>query len=106
MNITIDQCHGQVALTFDAKPDADTRQTLKNNGFRWNPGARCWYRRKVGNVYDLVAYLEKKNNPPETWPCWKCKAPGTMRQYGAATPVYCDTCHAEHEQHRLSQYTT
>lgn len=28
-------------------------------------------------------------------PCWECKAPeGKFRNYGAATPVYCDACEA------------
>lgn len=27
-------------------------------------------------------------------PCWLCKDPnGRFRNYGAATPVYCDACH-------------
>lgn len=104
MEITIEILRGQVALTFATKPDAQTRQTLKYNGFRWSPKTRCWWRRKIGNVHDLVAYLENKNNPPETWPCWNCKEPGTMRQHGAATPVYCDDCHAEHERHRVKRF--
>ena len=29
-------------------------------------------------------------------PCWACKSPnGKFRQYGAATPVYCDECEAK-----------
>ncbi len=31
-------------------------------------------------------------------PCWDCGNPeGRFRPYGAATPVYCDTCHATHQ---------
>lgn len=34
----------RVQIVFDGKPDADTRQILKSNGFRWSPYNKAWQR--------------------------------------------------------------
>jgi hypothetical protein len=50
----------QVTLTFDGKPSAEVRATLKRCSFRWSPGGGYWYRNKVAGAADFVAALEKQ----------------------------------------------
>ena len=92
-----------VEITFPAKPPAEILTALKAQGFRWNPRAKVWWRRRVKGVADLIGWIEKKLQPDRPdGPCWKCGDPaGRFRPYGAATPVLCDRCHRENENARL-----
>ena len=47
--LTDDVADGRVRFTFDGKPDAETRATLKANGFRWAPSAGAWQRQDTAN---------------------------------------------------------
>jgi hypothetical protein len=85
-------------ITFPAKPSEAIRALLKGAGFRWSPSAGCWWRRGCKGAADFNTALDRKLNPGRPdGACWKCQSPhGFFRPQGAATPVYCDTCHAEH----------
>ena len=39
----------RVRITFDGKPDADTRGWLKSHGWRWSPRAGAWQRQNTPN---------------------------------------------------------
>ena len=41
----------RLQVFFDGKPDADTRQQLKEHGFRWAPSVGAWQRLLNGNAY-------------------------------------------------------
>ena len=41
----------RLQVFFDDKPDADTRQQLKEHGFRWAPSVGAWQRLLNGNAY-------------------------------------------------------
>jgi hypothetical protein len=41
-------------VTFDAKPDADTRATLKANGFKWSPSGQVWQRQRGPHAREAV----------------------------------------------------
>ncbi len=85
-----------VRVRFSDKPDARIRDLLKANGFRWSPAGGYWWRSRVGGAADFLAALDRAVSPRRPdGPCWRCQAPeGYFRQQGAATPVYCDACHA------------
>lgn len=94
-----------VEIKFDDKPAADIRGMLKAAGFRWSPSSGVWWRSRVEGAADFLAVLDKRLNPGRPdGACWDCQAPGKFRPFGAATPVYCDTCHAKHQAARQSQY--
>ena len=42
---------GRLQVFFEDKPDADARQQLKDNGFRWAPSAGAWQRLLNDNAY-------------------------------------------------------
>jgi hypothetical protein len=86
-----------VTIQFDAKPPETVRACLKRHGFRWNPRAGCWWRRRVNGAADALAAIEKLTAPRKPdGPCWKCGNPeGYFRGRGAATPVLCATCDRE-----------
>ena len=83
-----------VEFRFTTKPPADVLATLKSYGFRWSPGAKCWWRRRVTGAADIVAAIDAMLTPKRPdGPCWKCNAPeGYLRSRGAAAPVLCDEC--------------
>jgi len=89
-----------VRVAFSEKPPDAIRSILKANGFRWQPGAGHWWRRRVAGSADFLTALERRVNPGKPdGACWECGAPeGFFRPQGAAAPVYCDACHARHEQ--------
>ena len=92
---------GDTRITFPEKPSVEIRTLLKGAGFRWSPSAGCWWRRGVKGGADFCAALDRRLNPGPVGACWECKNPrGYFRNYGAATPVYCDECHAKHEAKR------
>ena len=41
----------RLQIFFDDKPDSDTRDELKANGFRWAPSAGAWQRQLNANAY-------------------------------------------------------
>lgn len=53
---------------------------------------------KAGGAVHTVCPKNRVEN--QTYPCWTCKEPGRMRNYGAATPVYCDGCDRAHRESR------
>lgn len=81
-------------ITFSEKPPEPIRALLKGAGFRWSPGAGCWWRRGVRGAADFLAALDRRLNPGKPdGACWSCQAPeGFFRANGPATPVYCDAC--------------
>ena len=85
---------GGVTIRFPAKPADAVRALLKAHGFRF--GAGQWYRRSATDAAALLARLDRILEPGQPdGPCWKCNDPrGYFRPHGAATPVYCDACHA------------
>lgn len=49
----------RIRLHFPGKPDRDTIQQLKRNGFRWSPTNEAWQRQLNGNGQYAVQYLLK-----------------------------------------------
>jgi hypothetical protein len=89
-----------VRIQFSEKPDAHIRSALKSHGFRWSPSAGLWWRRRVDGAADFLTMLERKIGPKKPdGACWECQSPeGYFRPQGAATPVYCDQCHAKRQK--------
>ena len=49
----------RLQLIFDGKPDEQTRQLLKSNGFRWSPRNQAWQRQLTNNAeYALRSVIE------------------------------------------------
>lgn len=48
----------RLQLMFDGKPEADTRDKLKANGFRWSRKNMAWQRQLTGNALRALAALE------------------------------------------------
>lgn len=49
---------GRVYVLFDDKPEADARDILKRNGFRWSPRNKVWQRQLTDNaLYTLKHYV-------------------------------------------------
>lgn len=91
-------------IWFETKPPEPVRQILRANGFRWIPAGQHWWRRRVTGAADVLGAIQKELEPkrPDGRPvkadgqCWACGDPdGWRRNYGPATPVYCDRCEAE-----------
>lgn len=40
----------RLQIIFDGKPDEETRNTLKANGFRWSPREGAWQRQLTDNA--------------------------------------------------------
>ncbi len=50
----------RLQLFFDGKPEANVRDILKKNGFRWSPRNDCWQRQLTDNAkYALKRVLEE-----------------------------------------------
>ena len=47
----------RLQIFFDDKPDADTREKLKEYGFRWSPSAGAWQRQLNDNAIRAADYL-------------------------------------------------
>ena len=48
----------RLQIFFDGKPDADVREDLKRNGFRWSPKAEAWQRQLNDNAYYAANYVK------------------------------------------------
>lgn len=49
-HVEANQPDNRLQIFFDEKPDADTREMLKGNGFRWSPKAGAWQRQLNDNA--------------------------------------------------------
>lgn len=54
-----------VEIKFDSKPNAGTLDTLKSNGFKWNPKKKIWYAKQTAERIELAKALAE-NTEPET----------------------------------------
>ncbi len=54
--------HG-IELYFDSIPDADFRNLLKTNGFRWNRSKKCWYVKKSEKIINFLNSLQSEQLP-------------------------------------------
>ena len=54
-----------VEVKFDSKPNAGTLDTLKSNGFKWNPKKKVWYAKQTPERIELAKALAE-NTEPET----------------------------------------
>lgn len=61
-----EKLHG-VEISFDSKPNAGTLDTLKSNGFKWNPKKKVWYSKQTPERIELAKALAE-NTEPETAP--------------------------------------
>ena len=50
----------RLQLIFDGKPDAETREVLKKNGFRWSPSNEAWQRQLTENAKYAVQRIIKE----------------------------------------------
>ena len=60
---------GRLQVFFEDKPDADARQQLKENGFRWAPSVGAWQRLLNDNAYrasDRIACIQPLNGEKPT----------------------------------------
>lgn len=63
-------------IYFDAKPDEQTRDSLKKNGFRWHSVKKCWYGKKTAE--DVAAILGAEQAAAEELPDSVVVDPGTL----------------------------
>lgn len=56
--VEANQAANRLQITFDEKPDADTRAALKGAGFRWAPSAGVWQRQLNDNAFRAAKSLE------------------------------------------------
>ena len=54
----VNEAENRLQLIFDGKPDADTRQTLKSEGFKWAPSQGAWQRQLNQNAIRAAARLD------------------------------------------------
>lgn len=54
--------HG-IELYFNSIPNADFRNLLKTNGFRWNRSKRCWYTKKSDKIVNFLNGLQNEQLP-------------------------------------------
>ena len=49
----------RVIISHDDRPDKETIQAIKSNGFRWSPKMKNWCRKHTVNALRDAAYLVK-----------------------------------------------
>ena len=54
----VNEAENRLQLIFDGKPDADTRQALKSEGFKWAPSQGAWQRQLNQNAIRAAARLD------------------------------------------------
>ena len=94
--------HRYSEFKFEEKPPEAIRSILKSYGHRWSPAGQLWYSHRATGHADccaaIDAYIRIQSGTPDGQ-CWDCPNPqGFFRNCGAATPVYCDACHAKHNK--------
>ena len=63
----------RLQILFDEIPDADTRDALKSNGFRWSPRNKAWQRQLTQNAEYAARRAWPVNCAPDNNP--KTKTP-------------------------------
>lgn len=73
--------HG-IELIFDSKPNKDVLDTLKSNGFRWNPKTKVWYAKENSQRLQVAQSIAKAKAPkaqpqpkPKAQPKSKAESP-------------------------------
>ena len=54
----VNEAENRLQLIFEGKPDADTRQALKSEGFKWAPSQGAWQRQLNQNAIRAAARLD------------------------------------------------
>ena len=54
----VNEAENRLQLIFADKPDADTRQVLKSEGFKWAPSQGAWQRQLNQNAIRAAARLD------------------------------------------------
>lgn len=62
--VVMNTAENRLQLIFDGKPDADIREVLKSNGFRWAPSQNAWQRQLTNNAIYAAKHI--KAIAPET----------------------------------------
>ena len=94
--------HRYSEFKFRSKPPEPIRSILKSYGYRWSPHSGVWWVQRASGYADccvaIDAYFRILNGTPDG-KCWECQSPnGFFRNHGASTAVYCNDCHAKHNQ--------
>lgn len=53
----MNDAHKGIEVIFDSKPSAETREALKNQGFRWNKTGGYWYAKQSAERVELAKSL-------------------------------------------------
>ena len=56
--VKINEAENRLQLIFEEKPDADQRQELKSNGFKWAPSQGAWQRQLNQNAIRAAARID------------------------------------------------
>ena len=56
--VKVNEAENRLQLIFADKPDADTRQALKSEGFKWAPSQGAWQRQLNQNAIRAAARLD------------------------------------------------
>jgi hypothetical protein len=56
----------RLQLFFDGKPEAEVRDILKSNGFKWSPKNECWQRQLTDNAKYALQRITKRLEEMET----------------------------------------
>ena len=54
----INEAENRLQLIFEEKPDANQRQELKSNGFKWAPSQGAWQRQLNQNAIRAAARID------------------------------------------------
>ena len=50
----------RLQVIFDGKPNAEARQIMKSNGFRWSPSNSAWQRQLTDNARYAVKRVQEQ----------------------------------------------
>ena len=65
----VNEAENRLQLIFEEKPDADQRQALKGEGFKWAPSQGAWQRQLNQNAIRAAARLDFLRPEDGTNPC-------------------------------------
>jgi len=65
MRIEKNQNYNSIELYFDSIPNKETRETLKNVGYRWHGVKKCWYARETEQTQTIAERLAKEQGNEE-----------------------------------------